>query len=413
MNVKFLNQPKDVNFLDVLKEKLENNKFSKIWLVAGFAKDSALDLIYDSVAKAVANGATVECVFGLDKKNTSKDMLLKFLSLGCTVRFHINGDQAKFESRMFIFESEEGDSYVYVPGSKLSEGGITSNYTLIEEISYSKEEKVEFGKVKAALESGLMSDEFEVLTEEKLKDLASTGEILARITERKIPSINELYNQTTSTEENTATTYDEESGVDYKELLNSDIDIAIDSEETIKVQESLGDEVEHKIKKVEKEPEDKVITKMVGLEKEPDFENANTLIMQLSNCTSGEIKIAPAIALSLKTFFNYPDFFHVEKDEKDNLNETQAVELEIFENESNFQADDDNAQIIFNTKNALIRSEVLKQISLDDGDIMRLIKQNNSKFRCEIIKQNTNEFEVWQNFCTIQIKGTTKKIGVI
>lgn len=413
MNIKFLNQPKDINFLDVLKDKLENGNFSKAWLVAGFAKDSALDMIYDSVAKAVSNGMSIECVFGVDKKNTSKDMLLKFLNLGCVIRFHINGDQAKFESRMFIFESENGDSFVYVPGSKLSEGGITSNYTLIEEISYSKEEKVEFGKVKAALENGLVNDDFEILTEEKLKDLASTGEIMARITERKIPSINELYNQQGASEENSTNTYDEESSADFKELLNSDIDIDIDVDETIKVQDSLGDEVEHKIKKVENKTEDKVITKMVGLEKEPDFENASTIIVPVSSALDNEIRISAAVLTNLNRFFNYPDFFHVEKDSKDSLNEMQAVELEIFENANNTQTNDDTAEFVLNNKNLVIKSNTFSNISVEEGDILRIIKQSDSKYRCEIIKQNSNEFEIWQNFCTVQIKGTTKKIGIL
>ena len=413
MNIKFLNQPKDVNFLDVLKDKLESGNFSKAWLVAGFTKDSALDMIYDSVSKAVANGMSVECVFGVDKKNTSKDMLLKFLNLGCVIRFHVNGDQAKFESRMFIFESENGDSYVYIPGSKLSEGGITSNYTLIEEIAYSKEEKVEFGKVKAALENGLLNDDFEILTEEKLKDLASTGEIMARITERKIPSINELYNQQGAAEEQTTNTYDEESSANFKELLNSDIDIAIDDDETIKVQDSLGDEVEHKIKKVENKTEDKVITKMVGLDKGPDFENANTLIVSISSFLDNEIRISSAVLSCLNKFFNYPEFFHVEKDDKDSLNELRAVELEVFENANNTQNYDDKAEFVLNNKNLVIKSDTFKNISVEDGDIVRLIKQSDSKYRCEIIKQNSNEFEIWQNFCTVQIKGTTKKIGVL
>ena len=45
MNIKFLNQPKDVSFIDVLTEKILSGKLSKIWLVAGFTQDTALDML--------------------------------------------------------------------------------------------------------------------------------------------------------------------------------------------------------------------------------------------------------------------------------------------------------------------------------------------------------------------------------
>ena len=413
MNVKFLNQPKDISFIDVLTERISSGKFSRIWIVAGFAKDSALDMLFDSLKTASENGTIIECVFGIDKKNTSKDMMLKLLGIGCKIRYHINADESKFESRMFIFESEKEDSYVYIPGSKLSEGGITDNITLIEEISYSPQEKLDFSKVKASLENGIASDDFEILTEEKLKELASTGDIMARITERKIPSINQLYNNAQSEEENAVTTYDEEASVDYKELLNTELDIAIDNDETIKVQDSLGEEVEHRIKKQTKESEEKVITKILPADKEVDYDNISTFIIQLSNCSDDEIRISSSIAINFKKFFGYPELFHVEESEKGSLKEVQQVSIEFFENIEKQEKEDAGASIIFTAKTTSIKSSAVIDLNAQDGDIMRLIKKEDGKYRCEIIKQDTNEFVIWQNFCTNQIKGSTKKFGAI
>ena len=413
MNVKFLNQPKDISFIDVLTERIASGKFAKIWIVAGFAKDSALDMLFDSLKKAADSGTQIECVFGIDKKNTSKDMMLKLLGIGCKIRYHINADESKFESRMFIFESEKEDSYVYIPGSKLSEGGITDNITLIEEISYTPQEKLDFSKVKASLENGIASDEFETLTEEKLKELASTGDIMARITERKIPSINQLYNNTQNDEENAVTTYDEEASVNYKELLNTELDIDIDSEETIKVQDSLGEEVEHKIKKPIKDNEEKVITKILPVDKEVDFDNVSTFIIQLSNTSNDEIRIPSSITINFKKFFEYPEQFHVEENDKGSLKEIQQVSIEFFENVDKQEKEDSNASIIFTAKTTSIKSDVLNVLNAQDGDIMRLIKKEQGKYRCEIIKQDTNEFVIWQNFCTNQVKGSTKKFGAI
>ena len=44
--------------------------------------------------------------------------------------------------------------------------------------------------------------------------------------------------------------------------------------------------------------------------------------------------------------------------------------------------------------------------------MMRLIKQENDTFRCEIIKQESSEYNIWESFCTITTKGTSKKYGI-
>ena len=54
------------------------------------------------------------------------------------------------------------------------------------EINKLKMEIVELKEEQSSLKS---NDEFETLTEDRLKELAAMGDILARITERKIPSI--------------------------------------------------------------------------------------------------------------------------------------------------------------------------------------------------------------------------------
>lgn len=38
MDIKFLNQPKDVKLIDILSEKLRKNEFKKVWIIARFCK---------------------------------------------------------------------------------------------------------------------------------------------------------------------------------------------------------------------------------------------------------------------------------------------------------------------------------------------------------------------------------------
>jgi len=132
MDIKFLNQPKDVKLGDVLTERLTSGLFSRVWIFAGFAKDSGLDYLLEAIQEARLAGTIVECILGLDKKNTSKDMLLKLLNAGCKIRFHLNDDDCKLETRIYAFESDSSESYLYLTGAKLSEGGLTEIWHLLQ-----------------------------------------------------------------------------------------------------------------------------------------------------------------------------------------------------------------------------------------------------------------------------------------
>lgn len=418
MEIKFLNQPKDVKIGEILIERLNDNNFSRVWLFAGFVKDSGLDCLLEGIQKARENGTIVECILGVDKKNTSKDMLLKLLNLGCKVRFHINDDDSKLETRVYAFESDTTDSYIYLTGAKLSEGGLTENLAMVTEIKYTKSEKKEFNKIKLSIENGINNETFEVLTEERLKELASTGEILARITERKIPSISELYKS--GDIEVGIQEFDENKATRYNELVNKDIDIDIDFSGSIdvKIQDSLGEEVEHKIKNKKANSESTVSSKILLNEKDADYNNMSTLIIPINKVvkkgvTAGEIKISSVISINMNKFFNYPNDFHMQEDEKGKLREVEKIELEIFENMSKYDEKDNDAMIIQTDKNTIIKSSKLADLDIVDGDIMRLIKQTDGKYRCEIIKQDSSEYNIWENFCVVSVKGTSKKFGIL
>lgn len=419
MDIRFLNQPKDGCLGDILKEHLESGAFSRVWLFAGFAKDTGLDFLLGSIQKARESGAMVECVLGLDKKNTSKDMLLKLLNLGCKIRFHLNDDDKKLETRVYAFESDDSESYVYLTGAKLSEGGLTTNLSLITELVYSRGEKKEFNRFKANMENGISMEDFHTLNEDILKELASTGEILARITERKIPSIRELYQ--TGDVEVGVQEYDESTSVNYNEIAKKDFDIAIDFpeiENPITVQSSLGEEVEHKIKSsILREPENTVVSKIVVNEKDVNYDTMSALILPINKVvkkgvTAGEIKVPTSIASRMHVFLNYPVGFHIETDVKGKLREVQKVNLVIFENMTKREVTDSEALLIQNEKNLVIKSEMFSDFTIEENDVMRLIKVENASYRCEIIKQESSEYNIWENFCTLTTRGTSKKFGI-
>lgn len=420
MKIRFLNQPKEVKLSEILIERISEN-FDKIWIVAGFAKDTGLEMLLTAFEDAIKAGTIVELIIGVDNKNISKDMLTKLLNMGCKVRFHINKEETKFETRMYAFEREDGDSYVYVSGSKLSEGGLTENKCLVTEIIYDKNEKKEFNKAKIGIENGANYTEMEELDATRLKTLAENGEVVARITERKIPRISDIYkveNINLGVQE-----YDEGSGIDIKESINEDLNIEIDFPATTEVtyQSSLGGEVEHVIKKKEKkeDEEEKVSSKMILGEKELNYEAMNTFIIQTNKVaqtgvTSGEIKIPSYISENMNKFLDYPEMFHVIEDSKGKLKDTAIVKFRIYDNKTkDSDIVDEEVKIYITEKYVAINSEVIKNLAVEEGDIIRIIKEEKGQFSCEIIRQDTAEYLVWEGFCTNKLKGTSRKFGIM
>lgn len=416
MEVKFYNQPKDIRLADVLRDKLCSGKFKNVWFIAGYVKDDGLEYFRNDFESALNAGATVNLVLGLDRKNTSKNVLESFLLMGCNIRYYLNNDDNdKFETRVFAFEGTDGEDFIYLSATKFSENGFLENKCLVTEIKYVNEEK-EFNKFKLNLENGFSGDDFSELNEQRLKELASNGDILARITERKIPRISDLYK--VGIADIGGEQYNEEaSSTLFSDVLsNVEIDIELPATNSIKVQTTLGEEVEHRIekKKVLSEENVQKVSKLLKSEDDWDYDDMSTFILQVSSKASSdcEIKIPNSIAKNMNLFFNYPDGFHVVENDKGKLVECFEVVLEVFDNVTKSEQRDESAKICKSDRYTVFSSELFS--NLDENDIVRIIKQDTSLYRCEIIHLNTDEYGVWDGFCRTALgKGVSRKFGIV
>ena len=140
----------------------------------------------------------------------------------------------------------------------------------------------------------------------------------------------------------------------------------------------------------------------------------STLIIPTTKPISGgtEIRIPATITSNMLEFLDYPDEFHTYEDEKGNIKEFKKIKLEIYENDNNSTVVDEDACLIQTVKFTSIKSDMFKDISIEDGDIIRLIKNGLHDYRCEIIKKSSEEFNIWQEFCNKTVKGSTKKFGI-
>lgn len=227
MKINYFNQPKDVKLGDILIEKLSSN-FEKVWLVSGFTKDTGIDVLIDALKNSKIGEKNV--FLGVDKKNTSKDMLLKLLAAGANLKTIINNDDNKIETRIYLFSNSKGNSYAYFAASKLSEGGLTENGCLITEVIYEETEYAEVKELILKIEEEFLLRE---TTVETISKLAEDGEIVARITERKIPRISDMYGK--GEVEIGTMEYDESVGISGKNEIYEDVDIDVELPESGKV----------------------------------------------------------------------------------------------------------------------------------------------------------------------------------
>ena len=193
----------------------------------------------------------------IEFKNISKDLLMKLVSSGCKINIHINTDDNKVESRIYVFESAEGSSYIYTSGGKFSDGGLFDSVSTVIEMCYGAEEKNSFYTAKSGIIQGTVGV-FHSVDLDDIILLAEKGEIAARITERKIPKITEMYGAI-STEDGQASAFGEQmydestssSSIKLDEL--DDVNIDIDFGDEIAVRKNVELEAEKEAKKEQKE----------------------------------------------------------------------------------------------------------------------------------------------------------------
>lgn len=422
MDIKFMNQPKEVKMGNLLKKRLEE-KFDEIWLVSGIVKDSGIEILLDALENAVKNGAKVNTLFGVDRKNTSKDILLKLISIGTNLNIHVNIDEDKTETRVYVFESKNGESYVYLSGGKFSEGGLLENTCLITEIKYSLEDKEKFKVFKHQLLQGI-ENTFKSVDKEDILLLATKGEIVSRIIDRKIPSISELYgNKEQSIGEQV---YDEGTSMGLFKIddlenidiefddgieIRKNVELAVEKEAKKDIFESTSktDEDLKRLLGSKKESDEKEETKkkkIIRDLKETDYKNMTTLIINAGKIAttgidSGKLKLPKALASSMTNFFNLVDF------------EETNLAFEIMDNKTGKEYGESVAILNNTAKGLTIFNEIITDLDLDEDDIIRFIKINERKFRCEIIRKSTEEYAVWERYCTNNIRGTDRRFGII
>ena len=278
-------------------------------------------------------------------------------------------------------------------------------------------------------------NEFHSIGEDEVILLAEKGDIVARITDRKIPRISEMYGNKESVIGEQV--YDEGA---INSIINTDDyeDVDIDIDMGLGMRENVMLETEKELKKEKNEKDamlkrlsksEKDLEKLYGntsekseekkkptilMSNEIDYANMNAFMIEANSIVekgigAGELKIPKSVADNLVDFFGGLDSFKLNEENKLVAN----VRFDIIDNKENKLRTDGIVKLILTDKGISILSKELVALKLLEGDIIRIIKEKQGEFRCEIIRKDTEEYNIWSCYLVNSIRGQKRRYGII
>ena len=115
-----------------------------------------------------------------------------------------------------------------------------------------------------------------------------------------------------------------------------------------------------------------------------------------------------------------PAFFETSKKakniEKDGANYKEAkITLEIIDIVANEKRKDNNAYISAKSAQSYftIVSDEFVNVEYKEGDLARIIRLADDTYHIEIIPQELDEYNIWKKLCNQDLRGSTKRFGIM
>lgn len=496
----------------------------KAYFFCGCVKEQGFNILEESIIDIKTK---VIFVVGIDKKNTTKNMLELLLKYTDGVYIYNNNDMYEFDSNTVIFEYAE-KVVMLTANSNVSEGGLKDNvsfYTTIEYDLTNKEEKESYKETIKKLLSQIEGNGFQKLAKDGVEKLLDDKQIFSiKQYIHNVKSISELLeerksNSTSSVKEEKNDTEDdiigaagvipkvdlsdnslnmleiefsddtetiEEKKEEEKPVLkakskskskhkNEDIEIKDDIADTeIPIDEgNIKEEKEEKFYDFADEKNNEIdknselydeelenidfdenatldienmlfsrsdlkltpsenrsnIKKDIKVEDKKENEKVQTKKLDLNNISNllielpdRPIKDQEAIAIKVPNYVKdmVPSFFEMNDSAKNTeingvMAKVRDIKIEIVDVKTSQKYMDRDAKIIQkNGQTSIsITSDMLKNVSYTDKDIVRIIKLSSDVYHVEFISKEIQEYKLWSKLCTQTLKSTSRKYGMM
>ncbi len=287
MNIKLIFQKDGNNTLnESITSSFERNP-KKVYFFCSTLKENGFRMIEENF---IDSKAKLYFAIGIDKKNTTRNMLENLLTYTKDIHYYSNNQLVEFDSNIIIFEYDK-EVVIYVSNSDLSESGLNENIAIYSEYIYSlenKEEKAQYKELIKKLLGDIEISEFKKIDKAEIEKLVDEKEIFTtRQYNHNVKSIAELLGKTNENKEEkvevekeTDDSYIGDAVIPKIDLSNDNIDIEFDdidlsgfNEEVEIKPESTGINIDVEEKKNEEKKQAKKIKKDDSYEKEENFSN--------------------------------------------------------------------------------------------------------------------------------------------
>lgn len=219
--------------INSLYQNISSNMSSakKIYVICGTVKESGFEILEENLIDTKIKSYFI---IGIDKKNTTKNMLEAMLKLSKDVFCYNNNLEVEFNSNIIIIEGQK-KANMFFSACNISDFGLSKDLSVYEEIVFDlsdANDKIKYKEKIKEITSIPNNDNFFLLTKEMITDLIEAKEIFStKQYNHSVMSISELLskkNEEKDKVDNGKCEIDDGKNIEVPKIDLSDIDLDIE-----------------------------------------------------------------------------------------------------------------------------------------------------------------------------------------
>lgn len=471
MNIELLTQPisnngKNFSLGDTIISILTSKKpkYKTATFIFGAIKSNALEHLKPYLTNFIENNGTINFYIDSTKRISNNNLTNELLSIGCNI-FVFNSEDSitEFQYRGCFFETSK-KAEAFLTSGNLSMNGLFNSFNLVTHISFNdyaeftdfksqilteslltkfikiSDSENSWNSSKSYINSIPSIDEFTQKNDKPVQKSTNTSDdsnILIEIDDNveflipentvKEPKKTETKGQEIIT---SAKTIDSTKAIEYPtETIYYNTDTVLDVEnflfesrknnvvpkntESYLTSKNITESQKETI--LEEPVKNKIITKSSDLSKTAIFMFEASKITKRGVC-AGEIKIPIYLRDSIASFWDWPTKYSIVGHAKI---KSRICTFDIIDTAiPNKKTKDTNVKLFQREDESSfsIHSKELEMLNISENDIIRLIKiqdVDDTYYTCEIVRTDSKEYAIWEQFCTSEMKNSKRKYGIM
>ena len=371
-----------------LKTLLNNSDFKKIWFVSFSVRRGGVIRILPELKNAIANGAEINLILGIDHNSTSIEAIDELLKIKINSKILKDTSFAHtFHPKIYLFEGSK-NAELFVGSNNLTAGGIFTNYESCIHISFDlSKDKAIYKEHKKELEPVINPKGITVkkLTKSLVETLKKSKDVVSESVTRQ-----EYVKRTL--------------GKKKKSVFGS---------QKFPDLPAMPIEYQKKIVKQSNKKQAKVKTVLA----------LNSVYIQLNKIQGttipGEVRIPKALRNIDEPFWGWPKSYtiqHRKLGEKERTYSERKTQWEIIDSSKPTQRISDTVRIYDYKERGEFRfySNKLVETGADEFDIIKLTihPDQNFDYQCELAKRGSTKYLEWEKHCSVDITNSQRKYGI-